>query len=102
MKLTPLKCVCSIQVTCWQKEDEQKMEVEMAYEGDATLASYLLLTAQEKLEEELTSLDQLSEHNCAESPQKKARSHNKKPNQNQCHDSVVEKTLFRKKSAQPP
>lgn len=100
MKLTPLKPVCSIQVTCWQTEDNGKMEVEMAYEGDTTLASYLLLTAQEKLEEQLTSLDQLSENDCAERPQKKARSHNKKPQQNKRHDRVVEKALFCKKPTQ--
>ena len=80
MKLTPLKPVCSIQVTCWQTEDNGKMEVEMAYEGDTTLASYLLLTAQEKLEEQLTSLDQLSENDCAERPQKKLGATIKSPN----------------------
>ena len=100
MKLNPLKRVCSIQVTCWEKEGGKKLEVEMAYEGDATLASYLLLTAQEKLEEQLASFDQLPEYNGTESTQKKARRRNKKTDQNKCHHSIVEKAFFSKKSTE--
>ena len=101
MKLNSLKQVCSIQVTCWEKEGGKKLEVEMAYEGDPTLASYLLLTAQERLEEQLTSFDQLPEHNSTESTQKKARRRNKKTDQNKSHHGIVEKAFFSKKPTEP-
>ena len=50
---------CYVLITCEKPNAEGKMEVEMTYEGDASLASYLLQGAQsvidEKVEEEISA-----------------------------------------------
>ncbi len=45
------KHACYILITCAHPNAEGKMNVEMTYEGDAALASYLLENAQNYLEE---------------------------------------------------
>lgn len=41
---------CYVLITCQQPEVDGKMQVEMSYEGDKTLASYLVQTAAKVLE----------------------------------------------------
>jgi hypothetical protein len=43
---------CYVLITCDQAGSDGKMQVEMSYEGDPTLAAYLLHGAQDFLEEE--------------------------------------------------
>jgi len=43
--------VCSIRITCTEPKDDGTMQVEMTYEGDKTLASYLLQSAQQMFDE---------------------------------------------------
>ena len=43
---------CKILITCDQPAEDGKMSVEMTYEGDPTLASYLLERAQSFIEHE--------------------------------------------------
>lgn len=40
------KHVCYVLITCAEPSEDGKMEVEMTYEGDAVLASYILQGAQ--------------------------------------------------------
>lgn len=40
------KNACYVLIACSEPSDDGKMEVEMTYEGDATLAAYLLESAQ--------------------------------------------------------
>ncbi len=40
------KSACYILITCGQPSEDGKMEVEMTYEGDASLAAYLIESAQ--------------------------------------------------------
>lgn len=43
---------CFVLITCGSPNSEGKMEVEMMYEGDASLAAYLIESAQNFIEEE--------------------------------------------------
>ncbi|MCH9609097.1 MAG: hypothetical protein S4CHLAM45_08600 [Chlamydiales bacterium] len=43
---------CRILITCRKPKDDGKMDVEMTYEGDPTLASYLLERAQTYLHQD--------------------------------------------------
>ena len=51
-KLLSKKCAGYVLVTCSEPVADGKMEVEMTYEGDPVLASYLLEGAQGYLDEE--------------------------------------------------
>lgn len=42
---------CYVLITCDQPSEDGKMQVEMTYEGDAALASYLLQGAQNLIDE---------------------------------------------------
>lgn len=46
------KHVCYVLITCDAPSDGGEMEVEMTYEGDATLAAYLLQGAQTFIDEQ--------------------------------------------------
>ena len=46
------KYACYVLITCDSPSNEGKMKVEMSYEGDPVLASYLLQGAQGFLEEQ--------------------------------------------------
>lgn len=46
------KHVCYVLITCDAPSDDGKMKVEMSYEGDAALASYLLQGAQSIIDEQ--------------------------------------------------
>ncbi|WP_049767152.1 hypothetical protein [Waddlia chondrophila] len=46
------KHACYVLVTCGQPSEEGKINVEMSYEGDPALASFLLQGAQEYLMEQ--------------------------------------------------
>jgi hypothetical protein len=46
------KHACFVLITCDEPSEDGKMSVEMIYEGDAALASYLVQGAQIKLNEE--------------------------------------------------
>ncbi|MEI8365244.1 MAG: hypothetical protein WCF65_02390 [Parachlamydiaceae bacterium] len=43
---------CYVLITCDEPSDDGKMQVEMSYEGDATLAAYILQGAQFHISEE--------------------------------------------------
>lgn len=45
------KHACSVHITCGFPSKDGKMKVEMTYEGDPTLAAYLLQNAQDFLEQ---------------------------------------------------
>ena len=45
---------CFVLITCGSPNHEGKMEVEMMYEGDPSLAAYLIESAQNFIEEEPT------------------------------------------------
>lgn len=50
--------ICYVLITCAESRDNGEMEVEMSYEGDTALASYLLQGAQHFIddqEDEVTS-----------------------------------------------
>jgi hypothetical protein len=55
---------CYVLITCSDPSDEGRMEVEMTYEGDPTLAGYLLQSAQSFIEDEddedLTCLEDMN------------------------------------------
>ena len=51
-KLLAEKYACYVLVTCDNPSDSGKMQVEMSYEGDPTLAAYLLQGAQSYIEEQ--------------------------------------------------
>jgi hypothetical protein len=40
------KNACYVLITCGEPSEDGKMEVEMTYEGDASLAAYLIESAQ--------------------------------------------------------
>ena len=44
-------CECYVLITCSKPSAEGKMQVEMTYEGDATLASYLIESAHSLMDE---------------------------------------------------
>lgn len=48
----PKKHVCYVLITCDAPSEDGKMQVEMTYEGDATLAAYLLQGAQSFIDEQ--------------------------------------------------
>ena len=45
------KHACYVLITCDQLSDNGEMQVEMSYQGDATLAAYILQGAQLRLDE---------------------------------------------------
>ena len=45
------KHLCYVLITCTAPQEDGSMQVEMNYEGDATLASYLIKGAQEIIDE---------------------------------------------------
>lgn len=49
--------LCYVLVTCQEANADGNMQVEMTYEGDAALASYLLHGAQQAIEEQITEID---------------------------------------------
>lgn len=49
-EIAAIKPICSVYITCWEQPGSTAMEVEMVLEGDKSLASYLLYTAQNGLE----------------------------------------------------
>lgn len=53
------KHVCYVLITCDAPSDDGKMEVELTYEGDASLASYLLQGAQSIIDEEELENEQM-------------------------------------------
>jgi len=59
-KILSGKHACYVLVTCSDPSEEGKMEVELSYDGDEALASYLLQSAQnifdEKIDETANSL----------------------------------------------
>ncbi len=44
--------VCYVLITCDEPSEDGQMQVEMTYEGDATVAAYLLQGAQSIIDEE--------------------------------------------------
>jgi hypothetical protein len=44
--------ICYVLITCAESSDKGEMEVEMTYEGDTALASYLLQGAQNLMEDQ--------------------------------------------------
>jgi hypothetical protein len=44
---------CYVLITCGEPSEDGRMEVEFTYEGDASLASYLLESAQSYLEDKI-------------------------------------------------
>lgn len=48
------KHACYVLITCDESSDSGEMQVEMSYEGDATLAAYMLHGAQLRLHEQDT------------------------------------------------
>ena len=46
------KTICYVLITCSEPTEEGTVEVEMQYDGDRTLAAYLIKSAQGVLEEE--------------------------------------------------
>lgn len=46
---------CSLSLHCTQPENNGEMQVEVSYEGDLLLLSYLLETLQERLESDINS-----------------------------------------------
>ncbi len=53
---------CYVLITCGHPSDEGNMQIEMSYEGDATLASYLLESAQMYMEEQIPEEGALNSH----------------------------------------
>ena len=45
------KCACYVLITCSEPTSDGKMEVELHYEGDATLASFLVENASQAFDE---------------------------------------------------
>jgi hypothetical protein len=50
------KNVCYVLITCGEPTEDGKMEVEMTFEGDASLAAYLLESAQGLIENQTEAL----------------------------------------------
>ena len=51
------KHACYVLITCGEPTDDGNMQVEMTYEGDATLAAYLLQGAQSIIDERESNLN---------------------------------------------
>ena len=49
------KNVCYVLVACSSPSNDGEMKVEMTYEGDPVIASYLLESAQQNLEHQINS-----------------------------------------------
>lgn len=47
---------CSVLITCGMPSEEGKMQVEMTYEGDATLAAFLIESAHAMIENRTEAL----------------------------------------------
>lgn len=58
------KHLCYVLITCDASASDGQMEVEMSYEGDATLASYLLQGAQNFIDEQENGNDAEALQNC--------------------------------------
>jgi hypothetical protein len=54
-KLQDQAHACYVLITCGQPSAEGKMQVEMTYEGDPSLAAYLLQNAQDLIDPEEVS-----------------------------------------------
>jgi len=54
---------CYVLITCGEPTDDGDMQVEMTYEGDATLAAYLLQGAQTFMDEQ-TQFDKDDADSC--------------------------------------
>lgn len=52
--------VCYVLITCDAPSEDGKMQVEMSYEGDATLAAFLLQGAQSFIDEQDTDKEQVA------------------------------------------
>lgn len=46
------KHLCYVLITCGEASEDGNIQVEMTYEGDATLASYILQDAQNKIHDQ--------------------------------------------------
>ena len=57
------KHACYILITCDEPTDDGEMSVEMSYEGDAMLASYLLQGAQTVVDNDVQELEHESADN---------------------------------------
>lgn len=53
-KILGKNCVCCIMITCSQTNSDGNMQVEMHYEGDESLAAFLLENANQVFEEKLS------------------------------------------------
>lgn len=51
-KQDPEGCAAYVLITCAQPDAKGEMQVEMTYDGDKTLASYLLASAQGVIDDE--------------------------------------------------
>ncbi len=61
------KHICYVLITCDAPTSNGQMEVKMSYEGDATLASYLLQGAQNFIDEQTFNSDEIELSSCSES-----------------------------------
>lgn len=50
-KAVKIDCACYVLITCSEASAEGKMEVEMSYEGDETLAAFLVENAAQVFDE---------------------------------------------------
>lgn len=46
------KVICTVVISCFEPSEDGHMQVEMTYEGDKVLASYLVKSAQGMLEKD--------------------------------------------------
>ena len=53
-KILGEECVCCIVISCSKPSRDKQMEVEMHYEGDESLAAFLLESANQVFEEKLS------------------------------------------------
>ena len=51
------KHACYVLITCDELTEDGQMQVEMSYQGDATLAAYILQGAQMRLDEQQANCD---------------------------------------------
>lgn len=56
------KHACYVLITCDEPSDDGQMQVEMSYEGDATLAAYILHGAQLRIDEEEVFVPSVEKH----------------------------------------
>ena len=67
---------CYVLITCDEPSDDGEMQVEMTYEGDATVAAYLLQGAQSYIDEqECDLIEQQIENDVQTTNSKKIRSY---------------------------